>query len=91
MITKTKIIGLTSKGKTGSPYPASDGSFLDVKSFTVGHNKMRVWPIEEVKKGVDYACSNCFAILDEEDEFCWRCGAELDTENIAFSSEDLKK
>jgi len=57
MITKTKIIGLTSKGK----------------------------------KGVDYACSNCFAILDEEDEFCWRCGAELDTENIAFSSEDLKK
>ena len=57
MIIKTKIIGLTSKGK----------------------------------KGVDYACSNCFAILDEEDEFCWRCGAELDTENIAFSSEDLKK
>ena len=57
MITKTKIMGLTSKGKIG----------------------------------VDYACSNCFAIIDEEDEFCWRCGAELDTENIAFDSEGLKK
>ena len=41
--------------------------------------------------GVDYDCSNCFAVLDEEDEFCWRCGAELDTEDIAYDSEDLKK
>ena len=44
------------------------------------------------KEGLnEYACSKCFSILDEEDKYCWGCGAELDTENIAYDSEDLKR
>lgn len=38
----------------------------------------------------EYACGSCFAVLEEEDEFCWSCGAELDTEDIAYDIEDLK-
>jgi len=38
----------------------------------------------------NYACSKCFSFVDEEDKFCWNCGAEFDTEDIAYDSEDLK-
>jgi rRNA maturation endonuclease Nob1 len=42
------------------------------------------------ERRTNYACSECFSFVDEEDKFCWNCGAEFDTEDIAYGSEDLK-
>jgi len=36
----------------------------------------------------EIACGNCFSILDDEDEFCWNCGAEISEEGVSFA-EDL--
>jgi len=43
-------------------------------------------------KGEDslVGCAKCFAILDDEDEFCWNCGEEIE-EDYIYDLEDLEK
>lgn len=36
-----------------------------------------------------YACGECFAICEEEDNFCWGCGAEFEGE--AYGREDFRR
>jgi predicted amidophosphoribosyltransferase len=40
----------------------------------------------------NYACGECFAILELEDKYCWNCGAEFgDEPEIVYYKEDLIK
>lgn len=38
-----------------------------------------------------YACGSCFQVVDEDDAYCRACGIELDTEDCAYSYEELKE
>jgi len=35
-------------------------------------------------------CSECFAIVEYEDQYCWQCGEKF-AENSAYSMDDYKK
>lgn len=37
-----------------------------------------------------YLCGECFAVVEDDDKYCWDCGAEMG-DRTAYSREDLSK
>lgn len=54
----------------------------------IGHN--RITGKKETKEVVEYACSNCRQLIDNDDIYCWHCGEELSGEEIEHYSAGKK-
>ena len=39
----------------------------------------------------EYACGDCYSIVEAEDKFCWNCGATFNEDDDAYNRENFNK